>query len=99
MTKAPTAGSVKMRLVPPLTLEEAAALQACFLKDTAASIAAVAAPGCAGVAVYTPEGTEALFNELMPPGFRLVRSAAKGWENVSAMPRRTSLQRATPPCA
>jgi len=63
------------------------------------AIRAIEGPGCAGVAVYTPEGTEALFNELMPPGFRLVRSAAKGWENVSAMPRRTSLQRATPPCA
>lgn len=38
MTKAPHAGKVKTRLVPPLTPEEAAELNKCFLRDTAASI-------------------------------------------------------------
>jgi len=38
MTKAPQAGRVKTRLVPPLTLEEAAELNKCFLRDTAATI-------------------------------------------------------------
>ena len=38
MTKAPQAGRVKTRLVPPLTLEEAAELNKCFLCDTAAAI-------------------------------------------------------------
>jgi rSAM/selenodomain-associated transferase 1 len=38
MTKAPLAGRVKTRLVPPLTPEEAAELNKCFLRDTAASI-------------------------------------------------------------
>src|SRR4029077_5501589 len=38
MTKAPQAGRVKTRLVPPLTPEEAAELNKCFLRDTAAAI-------------------------------------------------------------
>jgi uncharacterized protein len=38
MTKAPQAGRVKTRLVPPLTAEEAAELNKCFLRDTAAAI-------------------------------------------------------------
>jgi uncharacterized protein len=40
MTKAPRAGRVKTRLVPPLTLQEAAELNTCFLRDTAAAISA-----------------------------------------------------------
>jgi glycosyltransferase A (GT-A) superfamily protein (DUF2064 family) len=38
MTKAPHAGRVKTRLVPPLTPEEAAELNKCFLRDTVAEI-------------------------------------------------------------
>jgi rSAM/selenodomain-associated transferase 1 len=38
MTKAPQAGRVKTRLVPPLTPEEAADLNKCFLRDTAVTI-------------------------------------------------------------
>lgn len=38
MTKAPKAGRVKTRLVPPLTPDEAAELNKCFLRDTAATI-------------------------------------------------------------
>jgi hypothetical protein len=38
MTKAPQPGRVKTRLVPPLTLEEAAELNKCFLRDTATAI-------------------------------------------------------------
>jgi uncharacterized protein len=38
MTKAPHAGRVKTRLVPPLTPEEAAELNKCFLRDTVAAI-------------------------------------------------------------
>src|SRR6266550_1617838 len=40
MTKAPRAGNVKTRLVPPLTNEEAAQLNRCFLQDTGAEISA-----------------------------------------------------------
>ena len=38
MTKAPQAGRVKTRLIPPLTPEEAAELNKCFLRDTAVAI-------------------------------------------------------------
>src|SRR5215471_11433039 len=38
MTKAPQAGRVKTRLVPPLTPDEAAELNKCFLRDTASAI-------------------------------------------------------------
>ena len=39
MTKAPRAGTVKTRLQPPFTAEEAAQLNVCFLRDIAATIA------------------------------------------------------------
>ncbi len=45
MTKAPQAGRVKTRLVPPLTPEEAAELNKCFLRDTAAAISSVCSGG------------------------------------------------------
>src|SRR6478609_6358943 len=41
VTKAPQAGRVKTRLVPPLTPEEAAELTKCFLRDTVAAISSV----------------------------------------------------------
>jgi len=45
MTKAPHAGRVKTRLIPPLTPEEAAELNKCFLRDTAAAISSVCSGG------------------------------------------------------
>jgi uncharacterized protein len=48
MTKAPQAGRVKTRLVPPLTPEEAAELNKCFLRDTAAAISNVCSRRPAG---------------------------------------------------
>jgi uncharacterized protein len=48
MTKAPQAGRVKTRLVPPLTPDEAAELNKCFLRDTAAAISSACSrrPAC-----------------------------------------------------
>jgi uncharacterized protein len=45
MTKAPQAGRVKTRLVPPLTPQEAAELNKCFLRDTAAAISVCCSGG------------------------------------------------------
>ena len=45
MTKAPQAGRVKTRLVPPLTPEEAAELNKCFLRDTATAISSACSGG------------------------------------------------------
>jgi rSAM/selenodomain-associated transferase 1 len=73
MTKAPQAGKVKTRLTPPLSSEEAAALNTCFLRDTAAAIAKTAEKGTArGIAVYTPVGAEAAYAEILPEEFELV---------------------------
>lgn len=75
MIKAPRAGASKTRLVPPLTHEEAASLSVCFLSDTAENIAAACAESrdaARGVAVYTPVGAEAAFDELLPAEFALL---------------------------
>jgi rSAM/selenodomain-associated transferase 1 len=55
MTKAPQAGRVKTRLVPPLTPEEAAELNRCFLCDTAAAISSACSRRPAGDTGKTPE--------------------------------------------
>jgi rSAM/selenodomain-associated transferase 1 len=73
MSKAPVAGISKTRLVPPLSETEAAALSACFLRDTCDNIARVASDGSAeGIVVYTPVGCEAFFNGLLPDSFTLL---------------------------
>jgi rSAM/selenodomain-associated transferase 1 len=73
MAKAPRAGKVKTRLSPPLTLEQSAALNICFLKDTTQNIADVAAMTAAvGLVCYTPIGDEGLFDGLLPEGFALI---------------------------
>jgi rSAM/selenodomain-associated transferase 1 len=73
MTKAPLAGTTKTRLAPPLTPKEAAKLSTCFLRDTCDNIADVCLDETSeGVAVYTPEGTEAFFNSLLPDTFGLL---------------------------
>lgn len=69
MAKAPLAGEVKTRLVPPLTAPEAAALNVCFLRDMAENIETVSEEG---VVVYTPTGSEAAFAGVLPEGFKLL---------------------------
>lgn len=70
MAKAPRAGRVKTRLSPPLTLEQTAALNVAFLKDTTENLAEIA--GGAGLVSYTPVGDEGLFAGLLPERFALV---------------------------
>jgi rSAM/selenodomain-associated transferase 1 len=73
MTKAPQAGRVKTRLTPPLSPEEAAGLNTCFLRDTAEAIVQATAGGRAlGIGVYTPVGAEAAYAGILPPEFALV---------------------------
>lgn len=80
MAKAPRPGKVKTRLSPPLTPEEAAALNVCFLRDTAENIAAVAAEGAAvGLICYTPVGDEEAFDGLLPAGFALIAQRGDGF--------------------
>ena len=73
MAKAPLAGEVKTRLVPPLTPEEAAALNVCFLRDMAANINSLSETECStGLVVYTPPGSESAFDGVVPEGFKLL---------------------------
>jgi len=81
MTKAPRPGKVKTRLVPPLMNKEAAQLNSCFLRDTAAAISACCRrmraqesgqPIASGVAVYTPVGAESEYREILPMDFSLL---------------------------
>ena len=73
MAKASIVGTVKTRLVPPLTYQEAAELNTCCLADIAANIVAAAerAP-IHGFAAYHPSGSEEFFETLLPDGFELL---------------------------
>jgi rSAM/selenodomain-associated transferase 1 len=86
MTKAPQAGRVKTRLTPPLSPEEAAAINICFLRDTAAAILRATDGKCAsGIAVYTPLGAEAAYAEILPREFALVPQRGEAFgERLSA---------------
>ncbi len=70
MAKAPRPGKVKTRLSPPLTLDQTAALNIRFLRDTTENLATVTF--AAGLISYTPVGDEALFSGLLPETFALV---------------------------
>ncbi len=66
MAKASAPGRAKTRLVPPLTFDEAAALNTAFLQDVADNVllaARHATPpaGIAGYAAYGPPGSGELF--------------------------------------
>src|SRR5438270_7305297 len=79
MTKAPRAGQVKTRLVPPLSPEEAAQLNVCFLRDTAAAIAKACGTTARGVGVYTPIGAEAAYVDILPSNFELLLQRGDGF--------------------
>jgi uncharacterized protein len=85
MAKAPVSGAVKSRLVPPLTRDEAAALNRCFIRDVCASIESAAAMippqakvSVSGVIAYTPAGAEAAFDGLAPRSFQLIEQRGEG---------------------
>jgi hypothetical protein len=80
MTKAPRAGQVKTRLVPPLKPDEAAELNRFFLRDTTTTIANSATPKDAcGIAVYTPIGAESAYTDILPDNFRLLPQHGDGF--------------------
>jgi uncharacterized protein len=80
MAKAPRPGKVKTRLCPPLSLDQSAALNICFLKDTAENLAQLASTGTStGLICYTPEGDEALFEGLLPESFSLILQRGDGF--------------------
>ena len=75
MAKASEPGRAKTRLVPPLTFEEAAALNTAFLQDVADNVLAAAKhAGIAGYAAFGPPGSEAFFQRALPPAFGLIEA-------------------------
>jgi hypothetical protein len=73
MAKAPRNGEVKTRLVPPLHVEEAAQLSACFLRDITANFTAAGKTvPVAGFIAYSPPGSEASSRDLVQPEIRLL---------------------------
>jgi uncharacterized protein len=80
MSKAPRPGKVKTRLSPPLTPEQASALNVCFLRDTTENIDQVTrASHSAGLVVYTPVGDEVAFESLLPESFQLLAQRGDGF--------------------
>ncbi len=77
MAKASAPGRAKTRLVPPLTFDEAAALNTAFLCDVADNVllaARHAAPGAgiAGYAAFGPTGAEDFFRRTLPAAIGLI---------------------------
>jgi uncharacterized protein len=73
MGKAPAAGRVKTRLVPPLTPAMAAELSACFLRDVTENIALAAGEApIKGYVAYAPAGSGPLFDGILADGTGLV---------------------------
>jgi rSAM/selenodomain-associated transferase 1 len=67
MAKAPVAGEVKTRLVPPLSSEDAAELYRCLLLDMLDHVAVF--DGADLYIAFDPPGAASLFQEIAPPGF------------------------------
>ena len=80
MAKAPRPGKVKTRLSPPLTPDQATALNICFIRDTTENIQQVTEAGnSAGLVAYTPVGDEAAFDGLLPASFQLLAQRGDGF--------------------
>src|ERR1700722_2489308 len=80
MAKAPRPGKVKTRLSPPLTPDQASALNICLIRDTTENIQQVTeASSSAGLVAYTPVGDESAFDGLLPSGFQLLAQRGDGF--------------------
>ena len=82
MAKASAPGRTKTRLVPPLTFEQAAALNTAFLRDVAGNLllAGRHAP-IAGYVAFAPAGTEEFFHRTLPPNIGLIDAANRHARN------------------
>lgn len=77
MAKASIPGKTKTRLVPPLTVDEAATLNTVFLRDTADTILSAAAfANISGWMAYAPAGTEMFFRTHLPQSIGLLETVA-----------------------
>jgi rSAM/selenodomain-associated transferase 1 len=70
--KTPIGGLSKTRLSPPLLPEQCARISECFIRDLSRSVQTlVNESAVSGVALYTPQGSEADLQSLLPAAFRL----------------------------
>jgi uncharacterized protein len=73
MAKASAPGRTKTRLVPPLTFEQAAALNTAFLKDMTDNLLLAGSHGAiVGYVAFAPAGTEAFFHATLPSDIGLI---------------------------
>ncbi len=73
MAKASAPGRTKTRLVPPLTFDEAAALNTAFLQDIAGNLLLAGRhAGISGYAAFAPRGSEEFFSRILPPAISLI---------------------------
>jgi rSAM/selenodomain-associated transferase 1 len=73
MAKASAPGRTKTRLVPPLTFEEAAALNTAFLQDISDNLLLAGRyASIAGYAAYAPAGSEDFFSRILPSAIGLI---------------------------
>jgi uncharacterized protein len=75
MAKASAPGRTKTRLVPPLTFDEAAALNTAFLQDVADNVLAASRDArITGFAAFGPPGSEDFFRRVLPPAIGLIEA-------------------------
>jgi rSAM/selenodomain-associated transferase 1 len=73
LCKTPAPGKSKTRLSPPLQPDQCAEMSACFIRDLTANLDGLCRDGTVfGYAVYTPVGSEAHLQPLLPSIFGLV---------------------------
>jgi glycosyltransferase A (GT-A) superfamily protein (DUF2064 family) len=64
---------------PPLTFEQAAALNTAFLQDMAANLLSAGShTAIAGYVAFAPAGTEAFFRDILPPDIGLIDACLPG---------------------
>ena len=73
MAKASVPGRTKTRLVPPLTFEQAAALNTAFLQDIAGNLLLAGSyAAIAGYVAFAPAGSEQFFRGTLPSAIGLI---------------------------
>jgi uncharacterized protein len=73
MAKASAPGRTKTRLVPPLSAEQAAAVNTAFLQDMAANLTAAGNHAAiVGYAAFAPAGSENFFRRILPSSIGLI---------------------------
>jgi rSAM/selenodomain-associated transferase 1 len=75
MLKAPVAGRVKTRLVPPLKAEDAARLYQCFIEDIFSSISRLTDVDI--IAAYTPQRLARKVKRILPPDILITPQKGK----------------------